>query len=197
MKNEITTIPLAEVTSSLPYDTPDPESYLVGGDEPAIRVMTDFTAVVPKTIDPSVSIDDALEEMKVGGVRLLLVRDERDYITGIITSFDIQGEKPINYSRETGVSHDKIKVRMIMTPLNQLPVFHLASVERSHVRHLITTMRQLEKHHVLVVEGDNKDSLRIRGLFSTSHINRCIGKRVHDALYSAHSLAEIQKELTD
>ena len=91
----------------------------------------------------------------------------------------------------------EIKVRMIMTPLNQLPVFHLASVERSHVRHLITTMRQLEKHHVLVVEGDNKDSLRIRGLFSTSNINRRIGKRVHDALYSAHSLAEIQKELTD
>lgn len=196
MKHEITTIPLAEITSRLPCETPDPKKYMVKEDEAAVRVMTDFMVVVPKTVRPHVSIDDALEKMKVEGVRMLLVSDEDHRITGIITSYDIQGEIPINYSRETGISHGKIKVEMIMTPLEQVPALHLASVEKSLVRHVVATMRKLEKHHVLIVAGDDRDTLRIRGMFSTSNINRCLGKQIHDSLYSAHTLAEIQKELT-
>ena len=180
---------------------PDPKTFLVREDEPALKVMTDFTLVIPKTVEPGISIDEALEKMKLEGVRLLLVKDERNFITGIITSYDIQGEKPITYSRETGTSHDKITVKMIMTPLQQLPVFHLSFVEKSLVRHVVATLRQLEKHHVLVVAGDDKDSMHIRGMFSTSQIDHRLGKRIHDTLYSAHSLAEmmrgIQKELTD
>lgn len=195
MKNEITTIPLAEITSALPCDRPDHEPDRIREDEPAERVMTDFTKVVPKTVQPYVNIDHALGIMKEQGVRLLLVNDENDCIAGIITSYDIQGEKPITYSRETGTSHNKITVSMIMTPLEQVPALHMDYVKQSLVRHVVNTMRQLEKHHVLVVAGEDRESLRIHGMFSTSRIDRSLGKRIHDLVYTAHSFAELQKEL--
>ena len=55
-------------------------------DDPAISVMTDFKEVVPVTIEPHFRIDAALAKMKVAGVRLLLVPDVEDSITGIITA---------------------------------------------------------------------------------------------------------------
>ncbi|MDX1514871.1 MAG: hypothetical protein R3174_14125, partial [Gammaproteobacteria bacterium] len=62
-------------------------------DNPAVDVMTDFNHVMPRTTRPEMAIDDALEYMKKAGVRLLLAEDPSRAIVGIISSYDIQGEK--------------------------------------------------------------------------------------------------------
>lgn len=198
MEREIRTIPLVTITSAAPCDSPDRRSLLVSEDDPAVSVMTDFTRIPPITIEPIMTIDYALEKMKKQGVRLLLVTGEHDYVTGIITSYDIQGEKPVQYAEETGLGHHSITVEMIMTPLGRMPAFDLEFVQQSLVRHVIATLRELNRQHALVVvRGGDGRPQRIRGLFSTSHISRCLGRNIAVSVHAAPSLAEMHRKLAD
>src|ERR1700733_8446960 len=64
--------------------------------DPAILAVTDFTREHPATVDEERQIDDALADMVRLGVRaLLVVREQR--IIGLITSYDIQGERPLQF----------------------------------------------------------------------------------------------------
>ncbi|MDH3637536.1 MAG: CBS domain-containing protein [Gammaproteobacteria bacterium] len=184
-------LPLAPRTSfSHPQDPPE----LVHLDSPALDVMTDFELVRPITITPDTTISRALERMKKAGVRLLLVTDERDEIIGMITAYDIQGEKPIKYAEEYRVENSALTVRMIMTPLDQIQVLNMLSVRDSQVGHIIETLRELEQQHVLAVEIDDVGQQRVRGLFSASQISKYLGRDIFEAEHVAHSLAEMVSE---
>lgn len=196
MDREITTLPLVTVNSGISTYSPDPDSAFVKENDPAERVMTDFKKVVPITVEPIVGIDLALNKMKTAGVRLLFVTDEQDHIAGVITSYDIQGEKPVKYSQEHGISHHLILVEMIMVPLEQIPAFDYDFVQQSLVRHVITTIQELERPYALVVEIDSHNGRQtIRGLFSSSQISKLVGKHIYKPLHVANSLAGIQQEL--
>ena len=62
--------------------------------DPAIHALTDFTREHPVTVDEERQIDDALGDMIHLGVRAMLVMREQR-IVGLITSYDIQGERPL------------------------------------------------------------------------------------------------------
>jgi len=165
-------------------------------DDPAQVVMTDFHQVRPITTFPETLIEDALEKMKTKGVRLLLVIGEDSSVIGLITATDIQGEKPIQLVRDTGTPHSQLTVVMLMTPLCDIKVLSMTAVGNARIGHILTTLRQLERQHTLVVDVD-KDSGKqsIRGLFSSSQISKQLGMEVGEVMTAAHSLAEIQQEL--
>lgn len=193
MEREIKTIPRVQMRSGIPCYSPDPNAASATEHDAATRVMTDFARTVPITVEPIVSIDLALRKMKDSGVRMLLVTDAHDNIAGVITSYDIQGEKPIKYSEESGVHHTRITVEQIMTPLEQMPAFDYAFVQQSLVRHVISTMTTLNRQHALVVEERNGEQ-KIRGMYSTSHISKMLGRNIYQPLHAAHSLADMQHE---
>ena len=99
-------------TCPQPLDAP----VFVHLDDPASSVMTDFKIASPVTTAADVSIDDALEHMKTSGVRLLLVTDAEQSVTGLITAKDIMGERPIKVAQESRIPHSEITVSQIMTP---------------------------------------------------------------------------------
>jgi len=196
MEREIITIPLITVNSGSPCNHPDPKSRFISENDPAEKVMTDFKIITPITVEPIHSIDRALDKMKNIGVRLLLVTDERDNIGGVITSYDIQGEKPVKYSEDNGISHNNIRVDMIMTPLEQMPAFDIDFIRQSLVRHVISTLHELERPHTLVIEiNTSTGKQEIRGMFSSTHISKMLGRNIYDPLHAAHSLADMQHEL--
>ncbi len=194
MQHEIKTIPLIHTPAALPCVASALQDQQVTEDHPAVAVMTDFEQVKPITVEPACHINVALERMKNCGVRLLLVADEQGGINGVITSYDIQSEKPINYARENDISHTAIRVSMIMTPLHETPAFDLAFVKQSLVRHVINTMKQLRRPHTLVIDT-SEEQQRIRGLFSTSQISKILGRSIYQPLRSADSFAELQQEI--
>lgn len=184
-------IPLAPHTSfAHPQDPPE----LIHLDNPALDVMTDFELTRPVTVSPETPIARALETMKRAGVRLLLVTDGQREIIGLITASDIQGEKPIKYAEENRVENSAVTVRMIMAPLEQIRVLNMLSVRDSQVGHIIETLRELERQHVLVVEVDDAGKQQVRGLFSASQISKYLGRDVFDSEHFAHSLAEMVSE---
>ncbi len=194
MDNKIKTIPLLDIPGALPCVFTDLENKQISENHPALSVMTDFSLVKPITVEPLLGTQLALEKMKSSGVRLLLVTDEQDHIAGIITSYDIQSEKPVQYAENHGISHADIQVSMIMTRLEETPAFDLDYVQQSLVRHVINTMQELNRPHTLVIETAETGQV-IRGMFSTSQISRVLGRPIYRPLHSAQSLADLQQKI--
>jgi hypothetical protein len=182
--------------AGIPCRTPDGLTPLVYAEDPAISVMTDFSEVTPVTIEPGLSIDLALSKMKEVGVRLLLVTDREDNITGIITSYDIQGDWPLRLAQEQGIAHADIRVQMLMTPLDEVMAMDMITVRGARVGHIINTLRDNESRYSLAIETDRDSGAQvIRGLFSIAYISKLMGYDVMDAEFAAHSLAEVQQKL--
>ncbi|GJM04515.1 MAG: hypothetical protein DHS20C09_05060 [marine bacterium B5-7] len=195
MDIEINTIPLLKVEPGIPYDSPHEGNTTVLEHDDALKVMTDFTEVVPLTINRDVSLAQALEKMKEHGVRLLMVKDNQDNIVGIITAYDIQSEKPMQYATESGVHMNEIQADMIMTSIDQTPAVDFTTVQHSTVAQVAETMKDLDRPHILVIEVNNGQ--RIRGVFSSSNISRMLGRPVYQPLHAAHSFADLQHKIGD
>ena len=158
-------------------------------DDAALDVMTDFNQVPPLTVRPDTSIDSALETMKVAGVRLLLVVDTGDQILGLITSYDIQGERPIELASESRMARSEIRVAMVMTRRAAIDALPIDTVRRIKVGHVVETLRHFERQHLLVVDGDQ----RVCGLFSMSQIRKQLAGHAAGIPLSEHTatLAEL------
>ena len=148
-------------------------------DNPAGAVMTDFTVNQPITVAPDVPIDSALETMRVAGVRMLLVVNPAEEIIGVVSSYDIQGEKPVALFRQRRLWRSEITVAMVMIPQANTEVLALDAVARLRVGHIVETLRQMERQHVLVVEVDDATGTqRVCGMFSLTQIARQVGIEV-------------------
>lgn len=196
MKHEFAALSYTPLQSSRTFERPTEPPEIVHWNSSATEVMTDFRRVKPITVRPDVSIDSALEKMKWAGVRLLLVINEQQQIIGLITAKDIQGEQPIKLVQETRTPHSSIRVDAIMTQQAEIIGLNMISVRNALVGHIIETLRQLERQHILVLEVDEATKEQtVRGLFSTSQIGRQLGENITAEVAPAHSLAEIQHEI--
>jgi hypothetical protein len=144
--------------------------------EPASVVMTDFMRDLPVTVAAERPIDDALRDMIVAGVRaLLVVRAES--VVGLITSYDIQGERPLQFLAASGFSrHDEIAVGHIMTPWAEVPKLDMAWVSGVQVTAVARYFQRTLMSHVAVVERGSGGEEIVRGLFSRTRIDRQLAR---------------------
>jgi CBS domain-containing protein len=182
------TIPLS---SGIVVTHPDELPELVHVNDPAAAVFTDFNREQPATIRPDVCIDDALKQMKHSGNCVLLVVDEDQCLLGEISADDIMGDKPVRLTESTGMNHNQIAVKMIMTPVDKVRVVEIEHLRDARVGHIIATLHALESRHVLVVEKGSS----VRGVFSAAQIGRQLGRNIMDDEVPAHTLAEIVHSL--
>ena len=162
-------------------------------DDPAIRVMTDLRKISAITIRPEISIEIATQRMKQRGVRMLLVTDDREDIIGLITSTDLQGEKPLQVVQQRGVHYRDILVRDIMTPHDQLEVMCMDDVEKATVGQVVATLQGSGRQHALVVDrppGTRDQSLR--GIFSAAQVARQLDIEIVGSQI-ARTFAEIER----
>jgi CBS domain containing-hemolysin-like protein len=145
-------------------------------DDPAIEVMTDFRRVRAITVPATVSMDYASQRMRANGVHLLLVTDERNVILGLITSTDIEGERPLMQMQSRGVRREELDVASIMTSRYRLEVIDMADVLRARVGHVVATLKAVGRQHAMVIDRDETGRRMVRGLFAVSQLNRQIGE---------------------
>jgi hypothetical protein len=164
-------------------------------DAPATDVMTDLRRVSAVTIGPDVSIDEANQTMIARRVRALFVVDDVRQVSGIITSTDILGERPLQFMQERNVRHGEIAVRDVMTPADRLEILELRDVELARVGDVVATLKVAGRQHALVVETIDVATTVQRsvcGIFSLTQIARQLGippQQIHDI---ARTFAEIQ-----
>lgn len=146
--------------------------------DPAIYALTDFKRDYPMTVDPERQIDDALSDMIRLSVRALLVAQEQRLV-GLITSYDIQGERPMQFLHSSNYSrHEDIRVVHVMTPWDELVALDWQAVEAARAMDLLATFAQTNLTHLLVVEVDRETSAStVRALASRARLLRQLGER--------------------
>jgi len=148
----------------------------VAPEDPAMRVMTDFAVQQPVTVMEHVSIDEALQLMKAAGVRALVVLRE-DVVAGVITSYDIQGERAFRFQQSAShMRHQDVEVGDIMTPWDQVSVIEWRELARMHVREVVAAFRGFAGTHLVVIER-GPDSVTVRGVISRTRIAHLLGSR--------------------
>ncbi|MDG4594436.1 MAG: CBS domain-containing protein [Candidatus Contendobacter sp.] len=151
-------------------------------DDPALTVMTDLSQVTAYTTELTTPLNKALDTMIRRGVRLLLARDTHRQIVGLITSRDIEGEKPARILAKAGGAWEDLLVADIMTLQPKLEVLRMEDVVNARVGDIIATLRQTNRQHAMVVDADPETGKpAIRGLFSLSQIGLQLGLDINPA----------------
>lgn len=155
------------------YQPDQPQTDVVSLEDTATAVMTDLRRVSAVTIELGATLEMAGQRMKERGVRLLLVAGQEGMVAGLITSTDLQGEKPMQHIQKHGGRWSDLLVKDIMTPQDKLEVLSMADVERARVGNIVATMQRAGRQHALVVDrGHNGGAQMVRGIFSAAQIAR-------------------------
>lgn len=169
-------------------------------DDNALSVMTDLqkaSAIIVRDITP---IDQALEPMIQSGVRSLFVLDIASRVIGLITSYDIQGEKPIRYLQSLDCTHrtccrDDVLVKDIMEPMDKLRNLDFKKVRDATVGNIVATFKRVGRKHLVVVDHNrDQDEPTIRGIFSATQLERQLGMALV-ATSTTHSFADVEQAL--
>ncbi|MEQ1802846.1 MAG: CBS domain-containing protein [Gammaproteobacteria bacterium] len=173
-------LPIARVTPApnLPR-RPGSAPGSLGIHDPASLAMTDFRHEPALTIESDVQVDLALRDMIHLGVRALLVA-HGDELVGLITAYDIQGERPGQFLLSPSCDHSPclrrdIHVGDIMTPWRDLEVLTVKAVEAATVGSLLDAMTSASLTHLVVIEDSAGNGVEVRGLISRTQVERLLG----------------------
>lgn len=143
--------------------------------DPATSVMTDFTTSAMFSIHHEVQIDQALEYMKAVGVKLLFVLNDDGRLAGLITTTDIQGDRPSRYMRtvDTTLTRNEVLVKHIMSALADWIVLDYRDVQRAKIAQIIATFKSAGMRHLVVTDGGPGD-MAVRGVISATRIEQAL-----------------------
>lgn len=157
---------------------PSNEPWQVQLKDPAVSVMTDFRIRAMFKVEPDETIDQALNKMKVAGLRMAFVKEKNsEKLLGAITSYDIMGEKPMRFLQSVGfsdrsVTHKDILVRDIMEHTKDWEVAEMRDVEKANVQSILEALQKHGRTHMPVLDIQEGKEPRLRGLFSSAQILR-------------------------
>lgn len=162
---------------------------------PGRAVMTDLTHVRAATIRPDMPLAEARQTMIHQGVRLLFVVSEMPCVEGLITSTDLEGERPIQQIARRGVKYEELVVSDVMSPLSTLDAIDLEDLAHADVARVVATLKQLGRRHLLVVQkAGSGHGPRVRGVISQTQIERQLGQPIA-LVETAGNFAEISQSL--
>jgi hypothetical protein len=139
----------------------------------AVHVVSDFTWEPPLVVAEERSIDEARWEMMLAGVHSLLVT-RSDVVTGLITSYEIQGERR-SPSLRTSCPFGKIQVGHVMTRWERVPRLDWQHVCTSHVSDIVKFFKSAHASHVVIVEYADQGAIFVRGIISRMRLERQLG----------------------
>ncbi len=161
-----------------------------------IEVMTDFDRSPAVTVDAGRQIDEALLLMKDAGVRSAIVVDADSGILGLVTAYDILGDKPLRYLDSVGCTlrtcgRADVVVSDIMEPVARWLVIDVQVLASYSVGDVVATFRRTGRTHIPVLERTASGSDRLRGILSAAEVERATGVETR-GLRPAATFAEIE-----
>lgn len=176
MNRRYSPLPASGLEAGAGFHQPrQPAADQVGLGDSALAVMTDFSRVRAITVPPSMTMEYAAARMSANRVHLLLVVDDRNRVLGLITSTDIEGDKPLRIIQQRRIRRDEILVEDVMTPRERLEVLDFDDVVHARVGHVVATLKAVGRQHAMVVDRDELGRQRVRGLFAASQLARQLG----------------------
>jgi CBS domain-containing protein len=145
--------------------------------DPALTVMTDFREPASVTVPDTALIDEALEHMRHTGVRCAFaIDDRRRIVVGLITAYDITGERPMQFMQSEAIPRREVLVRDIMREISECRVADIKQIERATVVAVSNMFAENQFTHVPVVETSETGEQLLRGLLSAAKIKRLLSQ---------------------
>ena len=167
---------LTGVTSTS-LQIPGLEPWYADPQDPALTVMTDFRERASVIVPDTALIDEALEHMRHTGVRCAFaIDDRRRIVVGLITAYDITGEKPMQYMQSRAIPRREVLVRDIMQKISECRVVDIKQVERATVVAVSNMFAKNRLTHVPVMEMSETGEQRLRGLLSAAKVKRLLSR---------------------
>jgi len=163
----------------------------VNADSPALLVMTDLSQLPSATITADASLEDANQSMLVRGVRALFVVGSSNDMTGLVTSVDVLGEKPVLVAQKRRSRRSDLRVADVMVPIDQLEAMSIEDVKRARVGNIVATLKLDGRAHAIVVGRGEDGHQAVLGIFSASQIARQLGVQIQSQEI-ARTFAEIE-----
>jgi CBS domain containing-hemolysin-like protein len=134
--------------------------------------------------------------MKEAGVRSAFVIDGGCNVLGLVTAYDIVGDKPLRYLDSLGstlrtCSRADVRVGDIMEPVERWLVIDVDDLAAYSVGDVVETFRRSGRTHIPVVERTDEGADRLRGLLSAAEVARATGLDT-GGLRPAATIAEIE-----
>jgi CBS domain-containing protein len=156
---------------------PGADRWFAKPEDPALSVMTDFRERSSVTVPELISIDAALEHMKHTGVRCAFAVDEAQrLVVGLITAYDIMGEKPMRHMRLTSTVRAHVLVKDLMLRPPDWHVAHIKQIESHTVAEVARLFDETRLTHVVVMETDENAVQRLRGILSAAKVRRLLSR---------------------
>lgn len=168
---------------------------LVHLEDTALSSMVDFKHMRALTVNADAPLKHARLEMQAAGVHMLFVLNNSQQISGIISSEDILGSKPIKITQDNHITRDEIKVRMVMQARDKILALTFDQVQSAAVGNIVQSMKDHQQHYAIVVESQDSGHNIVRGMFSLSGISRQLHTNLINADLMATSLADLQKKI--
>ncbi|MDL1860157.1 CBS domain-containing protein [Betaproteobacteria bacterium PRO7] len=196
MERESTELLLRDTSRAVLVPADHPHATKVGLDARGISVMTDLDRTPAVTVDDGTQIDEALRLMKEAGVRSAFVIDGGSNVLGLVTAYDIVGDKPLRYLDSLGCtlrtcSRADVRVGDIMEPVERWLVIDVDDLAAYSVGDVVETFRRSGRTHIPVVERTDEGADRLRGLLSAAEVARATGVDT-GGLRPAATFAEIE-----
>jgi CBS domain-containing protein len=144
--------------------------------DPAERVMNDFTREGPRSINEDRSLDDARHEMFRWGARALVVTRGQQ-IVGVVTADDVADDRltnPIHCGWSNG-----LRVADVMTDAHEIPAIEWHTVVNAVVRDLLEIFEGTGTSVLIVVDTEGAMRTRVRGFIERHRLNRQLGPLAH------------------
>jgi len=135
---------------------------------PALDFFTDFKSNRPLVIESSVSAIEVQKLMKKAHVRLKFVINPQYQFLGVVSTDDLVDRLIVQKTSE-GFKREEIAVTELMRPKKNLSTLDYNELSRATIGDVIIALKDSGQQHCLVVD---KDSNKIRGIFSASDISR-------------------------
>lgn len=164
----------------LPVETlsiPGHDRWYADETDPALSVMTDFRERPSVVVAASAPIDEALEHMKHTGVRCAFVVDETsNVVVGMITAYDVSGERPMQIMLSADTPRSGIRVRDLMQPIREWRVADVRDLEGASVGDVARLFAESGRTHIAVMESMGTSEPRLRGLLSAAKVRRLLSR---------------------
>jgi hypothetical protein len=163
--------------SATALQIPGADRWFANPHDPALSVMTDFRERSSVTVPEIITIDAALDHMKHTGVRCAFAIDEgKRQVLGLITAYDILGEKPMRHMRLTSTVRSQVLVKDLMLRLPEWRVVHVKQIEHHTVAAVAQLFDETLLTHIVVVETDDHGLQRLRGILSAAKVRRLLAR---------------------
>lgn len=183
--NRYTSLSWSAVSDHAPLCAPHITNEKLSWNEPALKVLDDFTSEAPLQLKTSTELGEARQLMLSKQQRYACVLDNQNELVGILAARELRGRRAGQLAHELRVAFNEVPVRYLMKGIANLPVVSQQQLSYAQIGDAVATLQKSGKDFLLV----QRDG-QVQGLVSSLGITEKTGESVH-VYHHASSFAEI------